>query len=181
MRIISGIAKGRKILSPEGMNTRPTLDRIKESIFNIIQHKVVGARALDVFAGTGSLGLEAASRGASECYLIDKGETTFKYLRQNVDNLKFNDKCKCFNIDSYTALKEFGMKGLVFDLIFVDPPYLKEMIPPAVEIISEKNLLAKDGLIVAKIDSSEKLYTGNEAIELFDHRKYGNTTVCFYR
>jgi 16S rRNA (guanine966-N2)-methyltransferase len=181
MRIISGIAKGRKILSPEGMGTRPTLDRIKQSIFNIIQNRVEGAKVVDVFAGTGSLGLEAASRGAAECYLIDKGESTFKYLRQNVENLNFNDRCRCLNMDSYAALKEFGNKGLIFDIIFLDPPYLKEMIPPAVEIISEKELLAKDGLIVAKIDTSEQLYTGNEEIELFDHRKYGNTTVCFYR
>jgi 16S rRNA (guanine966-N2)-methyltransferase len=181
MRIISGIAKGRKILSPEGMNTRPTLDRIKQSIFNIIQNRLEGAKALDVFAGTGSLGLEAVSRGAAECYLMDKGESTFKYLKQNVENLDFKDKCKCFNIDSYAGLKELGSKGLTFDLIFIDPPYLKEMIPPAVDIIKEKSLLASDGLIVAKIDSSERLYTGNEVIELFDHRKYGNTTVCLYR
>ncbi|MCM0648715.1 16S rRNA (guanine(966)-N(2))-methyltransferase RsmD [Clostridium swellfunianum] len=181
MRIISGEAKGRKLLSPEGMGTRPTLDRVKQSIFNIIQHKTVGAKVIDVFAGTGSLGLEAVSRGAAECYLIDKGDSTFKFLKQNVENLIFSDRCTCINTDSYAALKEFGKKGLVFDLIFIDPPYSKEMIPPAVEIISEKNLLSKDGLIVSKIDSSEEIYTGNEKIELFDHRKYGNTTVCFYR
>jgi 16S rRNA (guanine(966)-N(2))-methyltransferase RsmD len=181
MRIISGVAKGRKLVSPEGMNTRPTLDRIKESIFNIIQHSVVDAKVVDVFAGTGSLGLEAVSRGAKECYLIDKGDVTFKCLKQNVDNLNFNDRCKCFNIDSYSALKGFGEKGLIFDLIFIDPPYLKDMIPPAVDIITEKNLLAKDGLIVAKIDTKEELYNGNSVIKLFDSRKYGNTTVCFYR
>lgn len=181
MRIISGLAKGRKLLSPEGMGTRPTLDRIKESIFNIIQHKVPGAKVLDVFAGTGSLGLEAASRGASQCYLIDKGDTTFKYLKQNIESLNFNDICKCFNLDSYAALKEFGNKGLIFDLIFIDPPYLKDMIPPAIDMITDKKMLSIDGLIVSKIDSSEKIYNGNESIELFDHRKYGNTTVCFYR
>lgn len=181
MRIISGLAKGRKILSPEGMNTRPTLDRIKESIFNIIQGKVVGSKAIDVFAGTGSLGLEAVSRGAEECYLIDKGESTFKFLKQNVENLGFKDKCKCLNMDSYAALRELGNKGMIFDLIFIDPPYLKDMIPPAVEIITEKGLLSEDGLIVAKIDTKEELYKGNEKIELFDFRKYGNTTVCFYR
>lgn len=181
MRIISGIAKGRKLLSPEGMSTRPTLDRIKQSIFNIIQHQTVEAKVLDVFAGTGSLGLEAVSRGAKECFLIDKGDTTYKLLKENVDNLNFNDKCKCFQKDSYAALKEFGTKNLVFDLIFIDPPYAKEMIPPAVEIITEYNLLEKDGLIVSKIDSSEEIYKGNDKITLFDYRKYGNTTVCFYR
>lgn len=181
MRIISGVAKGRKILSPEGMGTRPTLDRVKQSIFNIIQNEIVGAKVLDVFAGTGSLGLEAASRGAKECFLIDKGESTFKFLRQNIEDLKFSDFCKAFNVDSYKALRDFGDKGIVFDLIFIDPPYLKDMIPPAVDIIADKRILVKDGLIVAKIDSSEKLYEGNDEISLVDHRKYGNTTVCFYR
>jgi len=181
MRIIGGLAKGRNILSPEGMNTRPTLDRIKESIFNIIQGRVEDSIVIDVFAGTGSLGLEAASRGAKECYLIDKGSTTFSLLRKNVENLKFTDRCKCFNMDSYDALNTFGDKGIVFDLIFIDPPYAKEMIPPAVDIITNKNLLNKDGLIVSKIDSGEIIYEGNSQIVLIDNRKYGNTTVCFYR
>lgn len=181
MRIIAGLAKGRKLLSPEGMGTRPTLDRIKESIFNIIQGRVSEARVLDIFAGTGSLGLEAASRGAKECYLIDKGESTFKYLKQNIENLNFKHICKCLNMDSYTALRELGEKGLIFDLIFIDPPYSKNMIPSAVDIICEKGLLYKEGLIVSKIDSSEPLYEGNAEIKLADHRKYGNTTVCFYR
>lgn len=181
MRIISGTARGRKILSPEGMGTRPTLDRIKESIFNIIQDRVPGAIVVDVFAGTGSLGLEAASRGAKECYLVDKGETTFKYLKENIENLKFGGICKPLNTDSYAALTELSRRGIIFDLIFIDPPYLKDMIPPAVDIISDKKLLAEDGLIVTKIDSSEMLYEGNSDIVLFDYRKYGNTTVCFYK
>lgn len=181
MRIISGEAKGRKLLSPVGMGTRPTLDRIKESIFNIIQNYVPGAKAIDVFAGTGSLGLEAVSRGAKECYLIDKGDETFKFLKQNVENLGFSDRCKCLNLDSYDALRQLGGKGEKFDLIFVDPPYLKNMIPPAVDIIFEKDMLQRDGLIVAKIDSSEEVYNGNGEITLVDFRKYGNTSVCFYK
>lgn len=181
MRIISGVSKGRKILSPEGMGTRPTLDRIKESIFNIIQNRLQDAIVLDVFAGTGSLGLEAASRGASQCFLVDKGDTTFKYLKQNVENLNFTHICKCFNIDSYEALKDFSNKKFQFDLIFIDPPYLKNMIPQAVDIISMGSLLKRSGLIVTKIDSAEEIYKGNHEIELIDYRKYGNTTVCFYR
>lgn len=181
MRIIAGLAKGRKLLSPEGMGTRPTLDRVKENIFNIIQNDVYGTKALDLFAGTGSLGLEAVSRGAKECYLIDKGDTTFKYLQQNVINLKFEDKCKCLNMDSYEALNLFIKKGINFNLIFIDPPYVREMIPPAMEVIDKKNLLVKDGLIVTKIDTSEEIYNGTDRIVLVDHRKYGNTTICLYR
>lgn len=181
MRIISGLAKGRKLLSPVGMGTRPTLDRVKESIFDIIQNEVYGATVLDVFAGTGSLGLEAASRGAKNCYLVDKSPESFGFLRKNIVNLKFEEICKCFNMDSYNALKEFAAKGIVFNLIFIDPPYMKDMIPQAVEIISEKKLMASDGLIVTKIDSKEDIYKGTEDIVLTKYKKYGNTTICFYR
>lgn len=181
MRIIAGLAKGRKILSPVGMNTRPTLDRIKESIFNIIQNKVYGTIVLDMFSGTGSLGLEAASRGAKECHLVDKGKETFGFLKNNIENLGFENICKCYNVDSYEALNIFYQKGIVFDIIFIDPPYMKDMIPPAVDSIYNKNLLARDGIIVSKIDTQEIIYQGNEHIRLYDVRKYGNTTVCFYK
>lgn len=181
MRIIAGLAKGRKILSPEGMGTRPTLDRVKESIFNIIQGYVPDSRVLDVFAGTGSLGLEAVSRGAKECSLVDKGTKTFEFLKKNVELLNFGDRCSCYNMDSYVVLNELAKKSKQFDIIFIDPPYAKDMIPPAVKIISENSLLESDGLIVTKIDSGEAIFEGDEKIKLTDYRVYGNTTVCFYR
>ncbi|MCR3759318.1 16S rRNA (guanine(966)-N(2))-methyltransferase RsmD [Clostridium felsineum] len=182
MRIISGKARGRKILPPVGMGTtRPTLDRVKEAMFNIIQLDVPEAVVLDMFSGTGSLGLEAASRGAKECYLIDKSSVTYPILKQNVENLKFDKECKTLNMDSYEALNYFKSKGKEFTLIFIDPPYAKEMIPPAIEEISKNELLTKEGLIVTKIDSDETIYEGNDDITLVDHRKYGKTIVCFYR
>lgn len=182
MRIIAGLAKGRKLMSPIGYDTtRPTLDRVKESMFSIIQNRIYGSIIVDVFSGTGSLGLEAASRGAEKCYLVDKSKETFSFLVKNVENLGFSQVCKCFNMDSYKALEEFGKRKLVFDIIFVDPPYMKNMIPPAVEIIEKERLLHKDGIIVTKIDSREELYQGTENIILIDYRKYGNTTVCFYK
>ncbi|OFI07685.1 ribosomal RNA small subunit methyltransferase D [Clostridium acetireducens DSM 10703] len=181
MRIIAGLAKGRKLLPPEGMETRPTLDRVKESIFNIIQTRVYDSTVLDVFAGTGSLGLEAASRGAKECYLVDKGTKTFELLKKNVENLKFENICKCLNMDSYEALKYFQNNNKIFDLIFIDPPYLKDMIPLAIEMIDKGNLLDEEGIIVTKIDSKEELYKGTENITLTDYRKYGNTTIVFYK
>ncbi|AGK97327.1 16S rRNA (guanine(966)-N(2))-methyltransferase RsmD [Clostridium pasteurianum] len=181
MRIIAGLAKGRKLLSPEGMETRPTLDRIKESMFSIIQNDVPYAVVLDVFAGTGSLGLEAASRGAKQCYLVDKSPITFPILEKNVETLKFENICKCLNMDSYKALYKLSDESVIFNLIFLDPPYMKNMIPKAIDIIDDKNLLHRDGLIVTKIDSDEEIYQGNGKIDLIDFRKYGNTTVCFYR
>jgi 16S rRNA (guanine966-N2)-methyltransferase len=181
MRIIAGLAKGRKLMAPIGYDTtRPTLDRVKESIFSIIQDRVYGSTVLDVFSGTGSLGLEAASRGAEKSYLVDRSKDTFSFLEKNVENLGFLQVCKCFNIDSYKALKEFGKRKLKFDIIFIDPPYMKDMIPPAVEIIERERILHKDGIIVTKIDSKEELFQGTQNTILTDYRKYGNTTVCFY-
>ncbi|MDU5109408.1 MAG: 16S rRNA (guanine(966)-N(2))-methyltransferase RsmD [Clostridium sp.] len=181
MRIIAGKARGRKLIPPETIETRPTLDRVKEAMFSIIQNYIQDAVALDVFAGTGSLGLEAASRGAKEVYLVDKSNTTYPLLEKNIENLKFNDFCFPLNMDSYDALKSLSKKGKVFDIIFIDPPYCKEMIPKAIEIIKENNMLNKDGIIVTKIDSIEEIYEGYKDIQIAKSKKYGNTTVCLYR
>lgn len=181
MRIIAGVAKGRKLLPPEGVETtRPTLDRVKEAMFSMIQFRLYDADALDVFAGTGSLGLEAVSRGVKNCVLVDRNPTTFERLKRNVEDLRFSEQCKCLNMDSYEALKYLAKEQAEFDIIFVDPPYLKDMIPPAIELIHNNGLLRRDGMIVTKIDSSESIYDGNGTIMLKKYKKYGNTTVCLY-
>ncbi|MBB6623003.1 16S rRNA (guanine(966)-N(2))-methyltransferase RsmD [Clostridium gasigenes] len=181
MRIISGKARGRKLIPPATMETRPTLDRVKEAMFSMILGYIPDAVVIDVFAGTGSLGLEAASRGAKEVYLVDKSPITFPLLKENVENLKFSEFCFPLNMDSYEALRSLAKKGKIFDLIFIDPPYCKEMIPEALKIVKENNLLQKNGLIVTKIDTIEEIYEGYENITLTQSRKYGNTTVCFYK
>ncbi|MDR5586931.1 MULTISPECIES: 16S rRNA (guanine(966)-N(2))-methyltransferase RsmD [Clostridium] len=180
MRIISGKARGRKLIPPASMETRPTLDRVKEAMFSMIQGYIPDSNVIDVFAGTGSLGLEAASRGAKEVYLIDKSSETFPLLKENIKNLKFDDFCFALNMDSYEALRKLSNQGKVFDLIFIDPPYCKEMIPEAIKIIKENNVLNENGIIVTKIDTIEEIYDGYEDIILTRSRKYGNTTVCFY-
>lgn len=180
MRIITGIAKGRKLLSPIGSETRPTLDRIKQSMFNIIQFNIPGKNVLDMFSGTGSLGLEAVSRGAKHCVLVDKSPNTFPLLKENVENLGFTDKCKLYNMDSYEVLNKLKAEDEIFNIIFIDPPYMKDMIPKAIEKVEELNLLHKDGLIVTKIDTQEEIFEGTSNIILKDKRKYGNTTVCIY-
>ncbi|MDP4090810.1 MAG: 16S rRNA (guanine(966)-N(2))-methyltransferase RsmD [Bacillota bacterium] len=181
MRIIAGLARGRKLLPPEGVETtRPTLDRVKEAMFSMIQNRLYDASALDVFAGTGSLGLEAVSRGVKNCILVDRSPSTFERLKINVETLNFEGQCRCINMDSYEALKHLEKEKAKFDIIFVDPPYLKNMIPPAVELIHIGGLLDKDGIIMTKIDSSEEIYEGNGSIVLKRFKKYGNTTVCLY-
>lgn len=181
MRIIAGKARGKKLLSPESLETRPTLDRVKEAMFSMIQGYILDAIIVDVFAGTGSLGLEAASRGAKEVYLVDKSNVTFPILKKNIENLRFEEFCTPLNMDAYDALRKLHKLGKVFDIIFIDPPYCKDMIPNAIKIIEENNMLDKDGIIVTKIDSIEEIYEGYNKIRLLKSRKYGNTTVCLYK
>ena len=180
MRIIAGKARGHKLLSPATMETRPTLDRVKEAMFSSIQMRIPGAVVVDVFAGTGSLGLEAASRGASEVYLVDKSPVTYPLLKKNIENLRFDDFCTSLNMDAYEALKRLNNKGVKFDIIFIDPQYCKEMIPEALKIIEENNMLQEDGIIVTKIDSIEEIYEGYNEIKISKSKRYGNTTVCYY-
>jgi 16S rRNA (guanine966-N2)-methyltransferase len=181
VRIIAGKAKGRKLIPPATMETRPTLDRVKEAMFSAIQGYIQDAVVVDVFAGTGSLGLESASRGAKEVYLVDKSSATYPLLKQNVENLKFGDFCTPLNMDSYEALNMLSKNGKKFDIIFIDPPYCKEMIPEAMKIVKENDILNKDGVVVTKIDTIEEIYEGYEDLKLTKNKKYGNTTVCFYQ
>lgn len=111
MRIITGIAKGRKLTAPEGNNTRPTLDRVKESLFNIISNQISDSKVLDLFAGSGSLGLECISRGANLCIFCEKDKNTFKYLKENVINLGFSSSCELYNHDAFFVLKS-AVRGI---------------------------------------------------------------------
>ncbi len=182
MRIITGRVRGKKLISPDGYDvTRPTLDRVKQSIFNIIQNEITRESiVLDLFAGTGSLGLEAVSRGAKRTYLCDKDNTTFSYLEKNIKNLGFTEDA--FGIKGEFDQNLMRFKGKErFDLIFVDPPYNTDYIPRSINLIDKLKLLKIDGLIVTKIASFESKFIESENIILRDYRKYGNTTVCFYR
>lgn len=191
MRIISGSAKGRKLLSPKNEGritekgelraTRPTLDRVKESMFNIIGHKVYGAKVLDMFAGTGSLGLECASRGAKEVVFLEKFKETYEILLENINTLGFQELSKVHFRDAYTFIKSLGSQGEKFDIIFVDPPYLNHMVESSIKLIEEQGLLTKDGLIVSKYDKEEPIYKPEGIFMLVDERKYGSTILGFYQ
>ena len=181
MRIIAGRARGHKLIPPATMETRPTLDRVKEAMFSSIQLYIQESSVLDVFAGTGSLGLEAASRGANEVYLFDKSDITYPLLKKNVENLKFEEFCYAINIDAYEGMRKLAHEGKKFDIIFIDPPYCKEMIPEALKIVYEEKMISNDGIIVTKIDSIEDIYEGYKNIQITKNKRYGNTTVCYYK
>ena len=191
MRIISGTARGRKLLSPKNEGritekgemraTRPTLDRVKVSMFNIINHKIYGSKVLDMFSGTGSLGLECASRGAKEVILLEKFKETYDILMENINLLGFSEIASAYLKDSYEFIKSSGSKGEKFDIIFVDPPYLNNMVEESILLIDKYDLLSENGVIVSKYDKDETIYKPEGKYELIDERKYGKTILAFYQ
>jgi 16S rRNA (guanine966-N2)-methyltransferase len=180
MRIISGIARGRRIDAPEGLNTRPTSDRVKESMFNIIQKKIFDKAVLDLFAGTGNLGLEALSRGAVSCIFIERDKNTFGILKNNIKSLGFEKMCEVYNQDAFVALNLLGKRGISFDLIFLDPPYGKGMIEKALEIINTGMLLKDGGLIVSEYDEKDIMPEKIGSIHIYRTEKYGRTRLAFW-
>lgn len=144
MNIISGMARGKKLETLEGEHTRPTLTRIKESIFNIIQFDIIDKNILDLFAGSGQMGLEALSRGARHCIFVDN--TSSNIIDKNIKNCGFMDNFIVKSIDYQLALREMDS----VDIIFLDPPYNKSMLNDALSIISELDILSKNGIIICE-------------------------------
>jgi 16S rRNA (guanine(966)-N(2))-methyltransferase RsmD len=174
MRIISGIYKGRKILGDNIEGTRPTMDRIKESLFGIIQNKVKNSICLDLFAGSGSLGLEAISNGAQTCYFVDKNKIVIDILNKNMKDIKNKD---IIHNNYLNALKYFKDNKITFDIIFLDPPYKDNLIKPSLEYIINNNLLNKDGIIVCEYES--EVFESN--LEIIKEKKYGSKNIRIYK
>ena len=181
MRVISGKVRGKKLYSLEGEHTRPTLDRIKESLFNIIQFKIKNGIILDLFAGSGSLGIECLSRGAKKVIFCDNSISAIKIINQNLKSTKFTNQAIVINKDYILGLKKVAKEFKKFDIIFLDPPYKTDFIIKALEQIVELDLLNKDGMIIVETDNEniEKQILENEDIEIFDTRKYGRVRLIF--
>ena len=161
----------------EGMDVRPTGDRVREALFNILSLKIYGARALDLFCGSGALGLECLSRGASEATFNDFSRESVKILEKNLRTLGIGkDEAKVYSLDYLLCLN--GLKG-EFDLIFLDPPYRFDYGVPALTKIAEKGLLSEKGIAVYERD---RPFEGEIAgLEKYDERKYGRTVLSFFR
>ena len=178
MRIISGIARGTKLYTLDGNNTRPTLDRIKEPLFSIIQNNIKDAIVLDLFSGSGALGLEALSRGAKKAILCDKSYEAMDVIKRNIDKTHFEEKTEVFYGDYKKCLDKLNEK---IDLIFIDPPYKLNIAVKAVDIILKKDLLAKDVIIVLETDDEQREIGQLESlnINIKDIRTYGRVKLIF--
>ena len=180
MKVISGTLKGRKI---EGYNidgTRPTMDRVKESLFAMIQNNIKDSVVLDLFAGSGQLGIEAISNGATISYFIDNNKEVINILNKNISNLNIKQNSKVILSDWKKALNDFGEKGLKFDLIFVDPPYNYDVYEKILEKVSTLNLLNDNGLIILE-HSNLKFKESYNNLTLYKEKKYGSKSINIYR
>lgn len=183
MRVISGNARGKKLISPDTENTRPTLDRVKEAMFNKIQFEVKDSVCLDLFAGSGALGIEALSRGAKEVVFCDYDKNAIKIIKKNIEITRNTNNWTVINKDYNLALNELKTQNKKFDIVFLDPPYKTNLAALAIQKIIMSNMLTKDGIAIVETDDIKKKeeFLKLDTIQIIDERKYGSVWLIFIR
>ncbi|HEY6200479.1 MAG TPA: 16S rRNA (guanine(966)-N(2))-methyltransferase RsmD [Candidatus Binatia bacterium] len=181
MRVIAGQARGRRLRTPKGRELRPTADRVKEALFNILPHDLTGRRVLDLFAGTGNLGLEALSRGAASAVLVDIARPATAVIEENVQTLGYGASARVVTAPVFKAVRSLARSGERFDLILLDPPYERGLAGEALKEIAKEGVLAEDGVVVAEHSVRDRLEEKYGALVLTDRRRYGDTALSFYR
>jgi len=181
VRVISGTAKGRPLRAVPGMNTRPTTDKVKEAIFSMIGPYFAGGMVLDLYAGTGGLAIEALSRGMDKAVLIDQDRKAVETIRDNIERAGFADRAEIYRNDAGKALSVMAKRGLVFDLVFLDPPYKLTNMDLVMFQLQEKQMLADGAIIVVEHDA--KITYEPQIGDLIRSRcsEYGDTAVSIYR
>lgn len=183
MRIISGTMRGTKLFTLEGLNTRPTLDRVKEALFSKINFDLQDAVVLDLFAGSGALGLESISRGAKIVYMCDSSRDAIKIIKQNIEKTRTSEKVVLLNCDYENALNKIIQSKVKLDVIFLDPPYKTDFAINSAKIIIENKLLNENGIIIIETDDKEKIIENldENLIKIKDIKKYGKVYLIFLR
>ena len=181
-RIISGSAGGIRLLTPEGRNTRPTSDRAKEALFSMLGDIFNGIRVLDLFSGSGSLGLEAVSRGASVGILVESDRKCAGIIKRNTAGCRLDDRIRILRADAAKAVGILSEEGLKFGCIFMDPPYDKGHVASLIEKIPAGDIIEKEGILVVEHSSTEKPETAGTDFRILKTRNYGavNFTICIY-
>ena len=176
MRVITGTARGRRLKTPENYDIRPTNDNVKESVFNIIQFDIEGRRVLDLFAGTGQLGIEALSRGAECAVFVERRRDALQVIRENLEACGMTDKARVVNGDAMSYLKS----GEKFDLIFLDPPYASGLLEQALEEIVRFDICRRHGIIVAESAADKTLPPLAGPYALYSEYRYGKIKLTVY-
>ena len=178
MRVIAGTAKGRTLKTPEGMLTRPTAERVKEAVFSAVQFDLPGAKVLDLFAGTGQLGIEALSRGADRAVFVDARKEACALVKENLRTTGFLDRAQVIQGDYLTYLKTCHER---FTMVFLDPPYAEKFLETALNQLSEIDILNKDAIIVTERPLGKVLSEDFPRFERLKDRKYGKTVIALFR
>ena len=178
MRVITGSARGVQLKTPEGLVTRPTADRVKEAMFSIIQFEIPGAAVLDLFGGTGQLGIEALSRGAKSTVFVDAGEPACRLIRENLKRTRLEGQGRVIRSDYLDYLTRCREQ---FDIIFLDPPYAEVFLENALKLITEIDILRSNGIIVAERPLGKELLWQFQGYQRSKDYKYGKTLLTIYR
>jgi 16S rRNA (guanine966-N2)-methyltransferase len=179
MRIISGISRGRKLVTPRNQSLRPTSDRVKESIFNILQEKMAGGLVLDLFAGTGNLGIEALSRGAKKAIFVEKERQALRLIRRNLTQFGLEERSEILPRDVNRAIGILKQRGECFDLILMDPPYERGLIRKTLMELNSKQIYHKGSILVIEHNRREPLPQILDGWNLIRQRRMGDTVISF--
>ena len=181
MRIIGGKARGTKLYTLEGDNTRPTLDRVKESLFNIIQRDIPESIFLDLFSGSGAIGLEAVSRGAKKAILCDKSKDAINIIKKNIDKTHFREQIELYQLPFEKLLNDKIKEKI--DIIYIDPPYKADFVYNAIKIILDKNLINDDSIVIIETDEEQRVINQIKElnVEVVNQRQYGRAHLIFVK
>lgn len=177
MRVITGTARGTNLKAPDGLKTRPTADRVKQALFNIIQFETVG-EVLDLFAGSGQLGIEALSRGASHAVFVDESPEAISVIRENLRRTHLDNRAEIIRSDSLSYLAKCRKR---FRLIFLDPPYAEKYLENALNLISEIDILTEGAIIITERPLEKPLNMEFDGLERSKDYNYGKTTITLFR
>lgn len=182
VRVIAGTAKGRLLTAPKGMDTRPITSKIKEALFNIWQTQIVDASFLDLFAGSGSMGIEALSRGAKDVVFVEKDRRAVNVIKRNLSICNFNGKYEVFQDDVFRRIMWLKERQRIFDIIYLDPPFTVDKIfLPVLNTLSDAGIFAEKGILAIRTKKEKELPGLIGALELFKTKIYGISKVQFYR
>ncbi|MBM7659482.1 16S rRNA (guanine966-N2)-methyltransferase [Bacillus mesophilus] len=181
MRVVSGKCKGHPLKAVPGQSTRPTTDKVKESIFNIIGPYFDGGLGLDLFGGSGGLGIEAISRGLDKVIFVDIDQKAIHTIKQNVESCRVKEQVEIYRNEAEKALKALIKRELTFDFIFLDPPYFKQKLEALISIIDSNRLLNQGGRIVVEHSTDVEMPDSIGDLELIRAEKYGITAVSIYK
>ncbi len=171
---------GHRLKTVKGMTTRPTSDKVKESLFNIIARRIENSEVLDIFAGTGSLGIEALSRGAARAVFLDKSAECCGIIKENLAHTRLVDKAEVYTADFVSGIGKLHRQGRKFDLILLDPPYNKNFIQETLNLLINNDIMKDNGIVVAEHSVSDSLPERIGRLEAVDARKYGDTMITIF-